>query len=137
MISPKMYEALLPYRPGPKKVDASGLSQREVDLLNQKLIEAHEFTSGSMPGVFSIAASSYHITSNGEDALAEFEKAQQRETDQKRQHDEEIAQANENRKKEFRHDWLIAIFSAVISFVLGLIVEYFFDIIAFLFGPHH
>lgn len=37
-------------------------------------------------------------------------------------------EANQNRKQQFRHDWRIAIFSAAVSFISGLIVAHFIDI---------
>lgn len=67
------------------------------------------------------------------DELYMFEQNQKERAEQKRKYDEQIAKADEDRKKQFKHDWLVAIFSAVIGFILGLIVEHFVDIVAFFF----
>lgn len=75
----------------------------------------------------------YTITPLGTDALLAFEQDQEERAQQKREHDEQIAKADEDRKKQFKHDWLVAIFSAVVGFVLGLIAEHFINIIAFFF----
>lgn len=136
MLSKDAYDALVLYRNGPVPVGSDGLSAREADLFSKKLIEPHEMTSHRYEGVLSISAASYHITPAGEDALLEFEKEREKEAEQKRQYNEQIALANEDRKKKFKHDWRIAIFSAISGFILGLIVEYLTEILAFLFGPH-
>lgn len=73
------------------------------------------------------------ITTLGNDELYMFEQNQKERAEQKRKYDEQIAKADEDRKKQFKHDWLVAIFSAVIGFILGLIVEHFIDIVAFFF----
>lgn len=39
------------------------------------------------------------------------------------------AYADENTKKQFRHNWRIAIFEVVGSFLLGAIADHFFDIV--------
>ena len=73
------------------------------------------------------------LSTNGNDELYMFEQNQKERAEQKRKYDEQIAKADEDRKKQFKHDWLVAIFSAVIGFILGLIVEHFIDIVAFFF----
>ncbi len=136
LLSSDAYEALVLYRSGPVTVGTDGLSSRDSDLLSKKYIEPHEMGSHRYQSVLWVGAVSYHITPAGEDALLEFEKECEKEAEQKRQYNEQIALANEDRQKKFKHDWRIAIFSAVSGFILGLIVEYFTEILAFLFGPH-
>lgn len=50
---------------------------------------------------------------------------------QKAQHDDTQRQAALDRKKDRLHDYMVAIFSAVIGIAVTLIVEHFTDIIAF------
>lgn len=38
---------------------------------------------------------------------------------------------DENRKKQFSHDWRIAIFNLVGGFILGTIADHFFDIVGY------
>ena len=42
---------------------------------------------------------------------------------------ENIMRADKNRKKQFRHDWWIAIFTAVTGFVSGAVTDYFFNVV--------
>lgn len=39
------------------------------------------------------------------------------------------AYADQNAKKQFRHDWRIAIFETLTSFILGAVFDHFFDIV--------
>lgn len=39
------------------------------------------------------------------------------------------AQLDQQTKKQFKHDWLIAVFELVGGFVLGLVVEHFVDVL--------
>ena len=42
---------------------------------------------------------------------------------------EEVLRSEQNRKKQFRHDWWIAIFTAVTGFVSGAVTDYFFNVV--------
>ena len=113
--------------------------------LNVKSLSAHEAETllwlarkglcGPQNGELSSIV--YVLTPEGQSVLHQHElelyKEQKRDADQRRQHDEQISQANEDRKKQFKHDWMIAIYSSIVSFISGLIIEHFFNILSFLF----
>lgn len=42
---------------------------------------------------------------------------------------EDVLRSEQNRKKQFRHDWWIAIFTAVTGFISGAVTDHFFDVI--------
>lgn len=65
----------------------------------------------------------YVLTPAGKAFLDLLEKAEREKTEAKRQHDEDIAKANENMHKQFKHDWRIAIFSFVTGTIFGAILD--------------
>lgn len=67
--------------------------------------------------------------------LSRFSDHHEEQAEAKRQHDEQIAKADIDRKEQFKHNRRIAIFSAVFGLISGLVSEHFFDILAFFFGP--
>lgn len=79
-----------------------------------------------------LAETKYYLLPDGEEFLRLLDENRQKKADDDRKHNENIAKADENRKKQFRHDWWITIAASIISFISGLIVEYFSDIVGFL-----
>ena len=75
----------------------------------------------------------YIITARGLMALQAHEEKLQKEVEAeaKRQAEraEDIMRADKNRKEQFRHDWRIAIFSAVFGFASGAVTDYFFNVV--------
>ena len=51
------------------------------------------------------------------------------EADRAAQEAADRAYADEDRKKQFRHDWRIAIFETFTSFILGAVFDHLFDIV--------
>lgn len=79
----------------------------------------------------------YVLTQDGATQLKSVEDTDNDRAEQERKYNEQIAKADEDRKKQFRHDWGTAIVSAVFGAVLTLIVEHFSDILAFFSGLSH
>lgn len=73
------------------------------------------------------------ITSDGLEAFRLEKKARDDRAQEKAERAAERAadraDADENRQKQLRHDWRIAIFNAVTGFVLGAIADHFVDIV--------
>lgn len=139
LLSPQNYQLLKLFAQASSHVNSLDTLDRErAKLLVDKgflTLKKTGLSSDSDPYVSRIyyKYSWYTITPSGIDALLDFEQNQKERAEQKRKYDEQIAKADEDRKKQFKHDWLVAIFSAVIGFILGLIVEHFIDIVAFFF----
>ena len=75
----------------------------------------------------------YVITDRGRMALQAHEERLQKEVEaeanRKAERTEDIMRSDKNRKEQFRHDWRIAIFSAVFGFVSGAVTDYFFNVV--------
>ena len=73
------------------------------------------------------------ITRAGEIAMKEYEELlrqkEEEEADRQAQRAEDILQAEINTRKQFRHDWRIAIFETCAGFILGAVFDHFFDIV--------
>lgn len=67
--------------------------------------------------------------------LSRFSDHHKEQAEAKRQHDEQIAKADKDRKEQLKHDWRISIFSAVFGLISGLVIEHFLDILALFFSP--
>lgn len=76
---------------------------------------------------------SFYLTESGLEAAKLAEELRDQEEEQRA--DEEATRAAERAnldqqtKKQFRHDWRIAIFETVAGFLLGAIADHFFDIV--------
>ena len=73
------------------------------------------------------------LTDKGRLYLSLCNEKDQKRTDEKRKENDNLAKAEVNRKKQFKHDWLVSVTSAVVGAVLTLIIEHFSEILAFLF----
>lgn len=65
----------------------------------------------------------YVLTPAGKAYLDLLEQAERDKAEAKRQHDEDIAKADENMKKQFKHNWRIAIFSFVAGTIFSAILD--------------
>lgn len=93
------------------------------NLLRQKLIRQNWDTGN------------WEVTSDGRRAVLveneRLEKQRQQRADEQKAKDAELAYLDKQNKKKSRHDWLIIISSPIISFLLGLFFEHFFDIVGY------
>ena len=78
----------------------------------------------------------YRLQAKGRQQLAEYrmsakddlqERTAQK-ADEERKYHRQRLDADQDREKQFRHDWRVTVVTAVISFVSGLIVAHFVDI---------
>ena len=95
------------------------------------------FTQALRKGLisYSYARSAFVVTEKGNDLLdALQEQADQEAKEDAARRDQYIAQradADQDRKKQFRHDWWITIVGSLFSFTLGAIADHFFDVVAY------
>ena len=98
-------------------------SEDEIDLLTAAMAE----------GWISVRSSECFITRSGLDALQaeedERDSQRKREAYEAAKQAEADARSDQQLKKQFKHDWLVAIFSSLASFVLGLIAQHFLDVV--------
>lgn len=122
MLSQASYDALLPYRSGPKEVPPEGLSDREYELAQEKYIEPANTTYRRIYEIPAFLVSRYKITPKGEDALLEFEEARDAQS-----------KAEAAKKSEHRFQILLAVSSAILGSLLTLLIEHSDMIIDVLF----
>lgn len=120
MLSDENYKALLSFRNGLAPNDRK-LTERE-ELLRQcgfiRLVQRRETKQGDGYSMTYVQAY-WKITELGKDALKEFEDAAQKMTDDNAKHDEEKRseqlQALKDKKQSFRHDFVVAAFSVLLT----------------------
>ena len=95
-------------------IDASNI-QVYYQLIQQGYITETSTGTRLTPAAFEALRASQHL--HEQRAYEE----QQRMTDR--------AYADQQTEKQFHHDWRIAIFEVLVSFALGAIADYFFDIV--------
>lgn len=78
-----------------------------------------------------------HLYPRGQDILDSLDQARNDRNEEERRYYAQIAKADEDRKKQFHHDWRTVIVSAIIGAALTLIVEHFSDILTFFSGLNH
>ena len=75
----------------------------------------------------------YELTEKGIQRMVfsedQLEQQEQQQAAQREQYQTQRADADQDRKKQFRHDWRIAFVEIFASFVLGAIADHFFDIV--------
>ena len=102
------------------------------DLIRKKLIEPAEY-AGDPERPFH--ASAWRLTPAGWDALKAhqdaIEKERQTKAEKAREKEEDRAYATKEKGKDHRHNYLVAVFQALLTFALGLLVEYRFQVVAF------
>lgn len=138
MLSEENYKALLRFRDGLVPNDRK-LTEREeylkssgyIQLINYRAVNlGNGFTQVYDPG-------SWKITAAGEDALKEFEDAAKKMAEDNAKHEEEKRteqlQAAKDKKQSFRHDFKVAIFSAVFVYILDHFQD-IFNLIQKIFG---
>lgn len=59
----------------------------------------------------------------------QLEHQEQEQAAQREQYQTQRADADQDRKKQFRHDWRIALAEIFVSFALGAVADHFFDIV--------
>lgn len=132
MLSEKNYKVLLRFRAAPVRYDTK-LTDRE-EFLRQsgliRLVQHRETTQGA--GYSTTYDQAYwKITVLGEDALKEFEDTARKMAEDNAKHEEEKRseqlQAAEDKKQSFRHDFVVAVFSVLLT----LAVEHFQEIFDF------
>lgn len=120
MLSEENYKALLRFRDGLVKYDTK-LTERE-ELLRKadfiRLVQRSETRQGTGYSM-TYDQDYWKITALGKDALKEFEDAVQKMADDNAKHDEENRseqlQALKDKKQSFRHDFVVAAFSALLT----------------------
>ena len=73
---------------------------------------------------------SWRITKQGKDELYRLEQVEEQRAKDEQQRIADRAYADQQTKKQFRHNWRVAIFEVFVGFALGAIVDHFFDIIS-------
>ena len=105
-------------------------------LLDDGLIEAAGYRYAR--GGLGLVRRSYRLTARGADALSlrqqQLDQQRQEESEKRRQQEEERAYAAANDRKKRRHDYFVAAFQALLAFILGLLLEYRFQVVGFLVG---
>ena len=75
----------------------------------------------------------YSVDSAGEALLAEhyrqLKQARDEKSQRERQREEDRAYAAANDRKKRKHDYLVAVFQALVAFILGLLADYRFEIV--------
>ena len=94
-------------------------------LIDNGYLFAHEFISSAYITPTGIQAYLNETLSRKD----QFEHQKQEEARKNAERLSDRAYADKQTQKHFRHDWWIHIFDAVVGFVLGIIADYFFDIV--------
>ena len=123
------YDLLVRIRDGRVSAD-DGFSSEEKTALNLFQHKSRGWVYLTENLIYIITRTGLIALSNHEEAL-ENERRQraQQEADRAAQQAADRAYADENREKQFKHDWRIAIFNLISGFVLGTIADHFLDII--------
>lgn len=116
-LTPEYYKALLPFRDAPQFSDDPPAVYD--DLISCGWISAVSCGSASYGDVVQVFDNCWSITPQGRMALTAYEKAMQHDADEKRQ----------NRITNYFSAINIGI--SVLSFVLGLLADHYFGIVAF------
>lgn len=113
-------------RANPCVIEGDGLTEQERK--GVVVLQANGYVDAFPDG-------SYRITAAGITALSvEKQRLQDKEDEHSYQAAARAAEhsyIDENRKKQFSHDWRIAIFNLVGGFILGTIADHFFDIVGY------
>lgn len=99
------------------------------------LLLAHDFIATDdfeLVGETQFTYSSFRLTAAGEMALVEFEHQREQDAQNRAKQEKAISQACVEKRKDRRHDYLVATFSAVLGVLFTLLVEHFDEIVAFL-----
>lgn len=116
----ELQKYLNPYSPKPEE------KERFTMLRDNKYIAIHSHKTISVPGFGSmLAPDTWLITGTGKDALAEFEQEHNKETERKRQ------QRFQNKVS------VLNVLVPLITFFLGLIVEYYAGLISWVSSLFH
>ena len=105
------------------------------ELLDANYLQPCDGYSDNRPMVSGFLYRSSRISDVGEAALDAYEKQLQKERQQKASEEAkriaDRAYADQNTKKQFRHDWRVAVFEVLGAFILGAIADHFFDIVGY------
>ena len=100
-----------------------------IDALKEaKFIDVDDFRMIDMQFTYT----TYILTPLGSTALAEFERQRQHDSDEHAEKEKARSQSVEDQRKQRRHDYLVAAFSAIFGVLLTLLVEHFNQLVAFI-----
>ena len=101
------------------------------------LIEPADYSApdADSPVIHLTHPSAYRLTVSGQDALElhyqRLDQEAQDKAEAKRAKEEDRAHAAQEQRKDHHHDYLVAVFEALLAFILGLVAENRLQIVAF------
>lgn len=122
MLSSSDYSMLVRFR---QPADAEDRRDpRFLRLLEEHFICVHSYDPAFANHLHSSSVPlDYIVTPKGEDALEEYEQFCQDRAEQRRQQAHDHAQARIDKRKQFRHDWIVGLVGAAVGAVITLVIE--------------
>lgn len=131
--APHAVDILLHLRECPEHKDRVDKLVNETNYEWVDLLLAHDYISTDdfgLVGETQFTYTTFRLTAAGEMALAEFERQREQDAQNRAEQEKAISQASKEKRKDRRHDYLVAIISSIVGSLLTLFLEHFDDIVA-------